>query len=128
MLEINPSLTPALVKALLMYTSQPIPEVSYYEQGAGMVNAPGAVLLSALVAPDADQLYRDWTTAGRSYEVPLLAGGFDGLTQETNIAGETCSWNPSLIFADGIFFVDDPLGSKGIFFVDRVAFFVWEGI
>ena len=43
MLEANPNLTPGLVKAILMYTAQPIQNSNTFEQGAGRLNVEGAV-------------------------------------------------------------------------------------
>ena len=47
MLQANPSLTPNLVKALLMYTAQPLAGFNMLEQGAGQINAAGAVQLAS---------------------------------------------------------------------------------
>src|ERR1041384_7554013 len=46
MIEANPNLTPGLVKAILMYTAQPIRGFNPPEQGAGEVNAGGAVRIA----------------------------------------------------------------------------------
>jgi hypothetical protein len=46
MLQANPSLTPNAVKAILQYTAEMYPGHSYLEQGAGFLNARGAVDLS----------------------------------------------------------------------------------
>jgi serine protease AprX len=50
MLQANPSLTPNAVKAILQYTSQPLLGVNYLTQGAGQVNARGAVALAEYYA------------------------------------------------------------------------------
>ncbi|HEX2446418.1 MAG TPA: S8 family peptidase [Vicinamibacterales bacterium] len=50
MLQANPSLTPNAVKAILQYTSQPLLGVNYLTQGAGSVNARGAVALAEYYA------------------------------------------------------------------------------
>src|SRR3712207_3747081 len=52
MLQVNPSLTPNLVKALLMYTAQPLAGFNMLEQGAGQLNVEGAVRLARLVRTD----------------------------------------------------------------------------
>jgi serine protease AprX len=46
MLHANPSLTPNMVKAILQYTSQVYPGYDYLTQGAGFLNARGAVVLA----------------------------------------------------------------------------------
>jgi serine protease AprX len=46
MLQANSSLTPNAVKAILQYTSHPLRGVNYLAQGAGAVNAKGAVSLA----------------------------------------------------------------------------------
>lgn len=46
MLEANPSLTPNLVKAILQYTAQPYEGYDPLRQGAGFLNALGAVQLA----------------------------------------------------------------------------------
>jgi serine protease AprX len=50
MLEANPSLTPNAVKAILQYTAQARPGESTLAQGAGMVNARGAIRLARFFA------------------------------------------------------------------------------
>ncbi|HEX8686816.1 MAG TPA: S8 family peptidase, partial [Pyrinomonadaceae bacterium] len=52
MLQVNPKLTPNLVKAILMYTAQPLSGFNMLEQGAGEVNVEGAVRLARLVRTD----------------------------------------------------------------------------
>ena len=50
MLQANPSLTPNLVKAILQYTAQQQPDVHPLRQGAGFLNAKGAVELARFFA------------------------------------------------------------------------------
>src|SRR6266404_372517 len=47
MLEANPQLTPAQVRDILQRTATPLPPYYEYEVGAGMLNAPAAVLEAA---------------------------------------------------------------------------------
>jgi len=47
MLEANPQLTPAQVRDILQRTATPLPAYYLYEVGAGMLNAPAAVLEAA---------------------------------------------------------------------------------
>jgi serine protease AprX len=46
MLHANPSLTPNMVKAILQYTAQVYPQYDFLSQGAGFLNARGAVVLA----------------------------------------------------------------------------------
>jgi paraquat-inducible protein A len=55
MLQANPQLTPNEVKAILQYTSRPYPGYDDLTEGAGYVNAAGAVALAAYFA-DPDNL------------------------------------------------------------------------
>jgi serine protease AprX len=50
MLEANPSLTPNAVKAILQYTAQQYPNYDALTQGAGFLNAVGAVRLARFYA------------------------------------------------------------------------------
>jgi serine protease AprX len=52
LLQINPNLTPNMVKALLMYTAQPLNGFNMFEQGAGQVNISGAIQLAKIVRTD----------------------------------------------------------------------------
>ena len=49
MLEVNPTLTPNLVKSLMMYSAQQLASFNTFEQGAGELNVDGAVRLAKLV-------------------------------------------------------------------------------
>lgn len=61
MLQANPSLTPNAVKALLQYTAQVYPGYDPLTQGAGFLNAKGAVELAAYLAAPAVTAYPDTT-------------------------------------------------------------------
>jgi serine protease AprX len=52
MLEANPALTPNLVKAILQYTAEDRPRFDYFSEGAGFLNARGAVQLARTLASD----------------------------------------------------------------------------
>src|SRR4029450_1430911 len=45
MFEANPTLSPNLIKSLMMYTAQQLPNYNLLEQGAGELNVDGAVRL-----------------------------------------------------------------------------------
>jgi hypothetical protein len=53
MLQANPNLTPNLVKAILQYTAQEYPGYDSLRQGAGFLNALGAVRLARFYASNA---------------------------------------------------------------------------
>ena len=56
MLEANPNLTPNAVKAILQYTAQALAGDNPLEQGAGLLNARGAVRLSRFFGSPASDL------------------------------------------------------------------------
>jgi serine protease AprX len=64
MLEANPSLTPNQIKAILQYTAQVDPDYDTLTQGAGFLNAKGAVELAAYLAAPETTAYPstvDWS-------------------------------------------------------------------
>jgi serine protease AprX len=64
MLQANPSLTPNQVKAILQYTAQVDPDYDTLTQGAGFLNAKGAVELAAYLAAPGTTAYpstTDWS-------------------------------------------------------------------
>jgi len=50
MLQANPQLTPNAVKAILQYTAQLLPDTHPFAQGAGLLNAKGAVRMARFFA------------------------------------------------------------------------------
>ncbi|MBV8209587.1 MAG: S8 family serine peptidase [Burkholderiaceae bacterium] len=52
MVQKNPALTPPLIKTILQYTAQPIPGYNLLEQGAGLLNIDGAMMLTRLIRND----------------------------------------------------------------------------
>jgi serine protease AprX len=87
LLQANPSLTPNMVKALLMYTAQPLAGFNTFEQGAGEVNVAGAVELAKLVRSDAPLVGLKGA--------PLLNSAPPA--PQTNIAGQTFTWAQGLV-------------------------------
>ena len=83
MLQANPNLTPMMVKAILMYTAQPLAGYNLLEQGAGELNIEGAVRLARLVRTD--------LTAATTLGTPLLTVATPPVPQ-TTIAGTTFTW------------------------------------
>ncbi|MFM7533903.1 MAG: S8 family serine peptidase, partial [Rubrivivax sp.] len=49
MLEANPGLTPPLIKAMLQYSAEPLAGFNLLQQGAGLLNPPGALQLAEAV-------------------------------------------------------------------------------
>src|SRR5215204_4238987 len=65
LLQLNPRLTPNMVKMILMYTSQQLAGSNQLEQGAGEVNVEGAVRLAKLLKA---------LPGGTAVGTPLLSG------------------------------------------------------
>jgi serine protease AprX len=119
MLQANPSLTPNAVKAILQYTSQIYPAYDRLTQGAGFLNAAGAIAVArALAAGTSYTAAPDWTAeiiwGNRVYDGGLLvadAGEWatsatwgqrawtePGWTASTNVVwGSTCGGNDCAI-------------------------------
>jgi serine protease AprX len=85
--ELNGNLTPNLVKAILMYSAQPIPGHNTLEQGAGLLNIDGAVRIARLIRPNPTTL-----TNGNAMLTGVLPA-----SQSSVIAGQTCFWGQSVI-------------------------------
>jgi serine protease AprX len=92
MLQANPKLTPNLVKAILMYSAQPLAGFNTLEQGAGEINIEGAVRLSQLVRTDLSSS----TPVGS----PLLTTSTVP-TPQTTIAGQTFTWSQGIVLNYG---------------------------
>src|SRR5689334_757029 len=88
MLQANPGLTPNLVKALLMYTAQPLAGFNMLEQGAGQLNIDGAVRMAQLVRNDLSSS----TTVGS----PLLTVATPPDAQ-TTIGNQTFTWSRGIV-------------------------------
>ncbi|HEX8336102.1 MAG TPA: S8 family serine peptidase [Pyrinomonadaceae bacterium] len=93
MLQANPTLTPNLVKTLLMYTAQQLAGANLLEQGAGELNVEGAVRVARLVRRDLSAL----TPLG----APLLVSTAVPPAPQTTIAGETFTWSQGIILEHG---------------------------
>ena len=61
MFEANPTLTPNLIKTLMMYTAQQLPNFNMFEQGAGQLNIDGAVRIGQARSYDAQQFNSAWS-------------------------------------------------------------------
>ncbi|HEV7398372.1 MAG TPA: S8 family serine peptidase, partial [Pyrinomonadaceae bacterium] len=88
MLQVNPKLTPNMVKALLMYTAQPLRGYNMLEQGAGQLNVEGAVRVAKLVRTD----LTNSTATGSAFLTTNTAP-----TPQTTIGNQTFTWSRGLI-------------------------------
>jgi subtilisin family serine protease len=89
-LQANPSLTPNMVKAILMYTAQIMDGPDLFEQGSGMLNIDGAVRLARSLRPDAGSLPAGSPLADQPLPQP-----------ESTIADETFAWSQGLVWGFG---------------------------
>ncbi|MFN0121378.1 MAG: S8 family serine peptidase [Blastocatellia bacterium] len=85
MIQANPSLTPSLVKAILMYTAQPLAGFNMFEQGAGELNIDGAVRMARLVKTTLP------ATAGSALLTTTMP------SQQSTIAGQAFNWGQGVI-------------------------------
>jgi serine protease AprX len=94
MLQANPGLTPPLVKAILQYTAQPLPQANLLQQGTGLLNVEGAVRLATALRTDIGPAIAAGTLQpGDS----LLARGRALPLAQTTINGQTSAgavWSP----------------------------------
>jgi serine protease AprX len=97
LLQANPGLTPAMIKAILQYTAQALPAANLMQQGTGMLNVEGALRLAGVLRQDAATAVNSGalTTGGA-----MLASGKVMPTAVTSINGESFNWS-RLVFAGG---------------------------
>ncbi|MEE9217776.1 MAG: S8 family peptidase [Acidobacteriota bacterium] len=90
MLEQNPSLTPNLVKAILMYTAE---DRGYdvMTQGAGYVNAVGALEVAGKITDSPDK------TSDAEYWLS------EPLSGESTIGGQALFWGGRMLWGDALF-------------------------
>jgi subtilisin family serine protease len=86
-LQANPSLTPNMVKAILMYSAEVMSGEDLFEQGAGSLNVEGAMRLARAMRND----------AGTRLPGQTLIPGWMPRPQST-IAGEPLAWSQSIIW------------------------------
>ncbi len=91
MLQANPSLTPNMVKAILMYSAQIMESADLFEQGAGMINIDGALRVARSLRQDAK-----YVPPG----APLTSSGLPA--PQSTISGETFIWSQGLIWGFGL--------------------------
>src|SRR5438132_10305435 len=110
MIEANKSLTPLLVKAVLVRTAQQLGGFgskfqSLLTQGAGEVNAVGAVEMARAMVPNADHLQ-----AGDKLFRPNMA--LNSLAS-VSIGGENVPLSNRVLYSDGVLFAHDPVLTNG---------------
>src|SRR5204862_75736 len=88
LLQANPTLTPNMVKALMMYTAQPLKNFNTFEQGAGELNVEGAMRVARLVRKD----FGSSKPIGGS----LLTSPVPPVPT-TTIAGNTFTWSQGIL-------------------------------
>jgi serine protease AprX len=93
MLQMNPSLTPSSVKAILMYTAEKLARPSLLAQGAGSLNVEGAVRLAGQIVSNSDQV-----AIGASW----LRNGPAAIRPTTTIGGTAFLWGSALIWGNRV--------------------------
>src|SRR5262249_41924087 len=94
MLQANPNLTPNAVKAILQYTAEVYPAYDPLTEGAGFLNAKGAVELARYFADSVNVAYPDSTNwSGRIIWGNALVGG-------GRLTPGASAWNPAVSWGD----------------------------
>lgn len=96
LVQVNPNLTPNLIKAILMYSAQPLPNANSLEQGAGELNIDAAVRIARLVK----------TTMPTSNGTALLTSSLP-TSQTSVIGGQTVYWGKGVITNFGFLYGND---------------------
>ncbi|HZB47341.1 MAG TPA: S8 family serine peptidase [Pyrinomonadaceae bacterium] len=87
MLQMQPKLTPNLVRMILMYTAQQLRGFNAFEQGAGQLNSRAAIDLAKLVRTD--------LTASTPLGAPLLTAAAPA--PQTPLLGEYVRWSQGVV-------------------------------
>jgi serine protease AprX len=95
MLQANPGLTPNLVKAILQYTAQSRDEYDPLTQGAGFLNAKGAVELSAFLAAPSAMPY----PSASGWSRHLIWGHY--MTVGGQLTADANAWSLDVTWGDG---------------------------
>ena len=125
LLQVNPGLTPPLVKAILQYTAQPLAGATLLQQGAGQLNIEGAVRLAQALRTDvASALAAGTLKAGDN----LLAVGKAMPTPSSTLNGQAFNWGriafaggAHLVSGDALFTQFQPIYDPGLTWVRQVA-------
>jgi serine protease AprX len=94
MLEANPELTPNAVKAILQYTAQTYSGYDPLTQGAGFLNADGAVSLAAWFAAPETTAYPDTTAWSRH----LIWG--NRILDAEGLTADAVPWDIGVVWGD----------------------------
>jgi serine protease AprX len=150
LLQANPKLTPNMIKAILMYTAQPLAGYNMLEQGAGEINIEGAVRLaksfrkdltastrvgSALLStttppqPQTSIPYNSPSRNNASTTFPWSQGiivdrtyatGTSLITRYQGIYGVGVLLGDGVLLSDGVLLNDAVLLSDGLMFGDQI--------
>jgi serine protease AprX len=96
MLQANPTLTPNAVKAILQYTAQVYSGYDYLTEGAGFLNAKGAVELAAYLAAPAGTAY----PSASGWSASLIWGNH--LVRGGRLTADANAWATSVTWGDGL--------------------------
>lgn len=91
LLQVNPNLTPSMVKLILQYTAQPLNNYNMLEQGAGQLNVEAAVRLTKTLRQDIT--FSSSVAVGTS----MLASGAALPTPTSTISGGTVKWSQGIV-------------------------------
>ncbi len=90
LLQVNPNLTPGMIKMLLQYTARPVTGANTFEQGAGEINIDGAVRLARSLRTDLD-----FQTASNG--TSTVPAGWTMPTPNSTIGDSTFPWSQMII-------------------------------
>lgn len=126
MLQVNPDLTPAMVKGILQFTAQSLasledmdPLLRLLTEGAGLVNADAAVRLAASFDSNADRARpgSNLLTNNEPALDRLLYSSRDHAAAPftSQIAGETVAWGNNIMFSHGLAFLYNRSGNLSVY-------------
>jgi serine protease AprX len=121
MLETNASLTPNLVKIILMYTAQKMIEPDIFTQGAGYLNAEGAVRLASSLRGEIDRLRPGDHLLVEEVEPYTRICGEKVIWGSGIFWGDRAVWSDGICWGDGDLWGNGILWDQGIFWSDKEA-------
>jgi serine protease AprX len=123
MLEANPSLSPDSVKAILQYTAQPYAGYGTMTQGAGFLNAKGAVELAAYLGDPAGTAPPDATGWGQQ----LIVGGRRVDATVSDLQAIASTWSLSCTAGCGVVWGQPVVQPANSMEGDTVVWGTWSG-